>query len=164
MSDLDLQKTQILYDLFQVPKDQREDDWVAQFLAAAPEASMAAGDPQVLVGPDGFPYFALHTPPAGEAFHAFSVNHILPYVLKDGVGIVFNPESGPDYVFSYGMLWSLKEFGGVDGDPADEKAGKVPKKVHIAEQEEEVLVAQPSATYFPPYARQVVRKFFEQNG
>ena len=83
METFDLEQTQRLAELAEIPQPQRDDAWCASFLRAAPNASLASFDPQIQAGPDRFPYFQLALPDPGP-FTPFSMVHILNDVLRDG--------------------------------------------------------------------------------
>lgn len=55
----DLNKTDILYKLVQTPRNERDEMWQKAFLENIGQASFSCGDPQVITGPDGYPYFQL---------------------------------------------------------------------------------------------------------
>lgn len=167
MAKFDLSKTQQVQELFAVAPAQRGQDWRERFYAAIVDASMATPPGQVLHGPDGFPYFALNLPPAGQPFETFCVSHILDVCLKNGFGVVIQPEaSPPQWVFPYGHLWSLKEFGKFEVEQAAQAAAR--KTSGIAEDGDapgnagaagKIMAGQPSASFFPSYARKAVKQF-----
>ena len=159
--DCDLEKAYIIEDLFQVPMENRDEFWQEEFLDAVPTASFACREPQVLVGPDGFPYFALYSPTPGEPFESFCIQNLLDDVLLDnGIGVAVNPTNeGVDWVFSYGDLVNLRlrsEFYtpappmlSPNGDENDANP---------------MIIAQPSEDILPKVARQALRNFMQQRG
>jgi hypothetical protein len=169
MSKFDLNKTQELYELFKTPREQRNDGWKERFYGAVVDASMATTPQQVLRGPDGFPYFVLNLPPAGEPFETFCVSHVLDICLNNGFGIVVEPGTVPQWVFTYGNLWSLKEFGEFEiargARPAKEDGASSGRDTAAvaAGKLQPVLVGQPSSTLFPPYARKTIRNFLVES-
>ncbi len=120
MEIFDLDQTQRLAELIAIPPEERDDNWPASFLAAAPNASLASFDPQIATGPDGFPYFQLALPDAG-AFTPFSIVHILNDSLQNGVGVVIHTstrrDENPAWVFTLGDLVSYSLFQDFAGDP-----------------------------------------------
>ena len=98
----DLEKTQILASLVQVPLEERTEMWVHEFLLNLPQASLKCGTPQLIAGPDGFPYFQLFIPSHGEEFQCFIVERMIPdFLVERGYGVVINPGSGqPDWVLT----------------------------------------------------------------
>jgi hypothetical protein len=169
MAKFDSTKTRELDDLFKAPREQRDNGWKERFYSAVVDASMATTPQQVLRGPDGFPYFVLNLPPAGEPFETFCVSHVLDVCLDNGFGIVIQPDGNPQWVFTYGNLWSLKEFGNFeiarsaqplkeqDGSPGERPTAAVGGKL------QPVLVGQPSASLFPPFARKTIKNFLEKS-
>ena len=154
----DLAKTEIVEQLLSQPHDQRDGAWLQRFYDAVPDASMAAAEPQMQHGPDGFPYFWLHLPPVGEAFSTFSLNHIREVCTDNGWGCVLATRDGqPGWVFTYGSMWSLRLWGALDTVPA----GAVRRMPEAGAQ---LLVAAPSEELMPSWARRVLRSWFEYNG
>ncbi len=164
MAKFDLTKTQEVQDLFATGREQRGLDWRERFYAAIADASMAATAEQVMLGPDGFPYFVLNLPPAGQAFEPFCISHILDVCLERGAGVVVQPDPAPpQWVFTYGLLWSYKEFGEfVLKEHEDEGVVEVPKSGPApvgSEGSQNVLAGQPSAAFLPAYARKAIKQF-----
>jgi hypothetical protein len=158
----DLTKTQILGDLFEIPKDQRDGDWQNKFCANVADASFACGNPQVIQGPDGFHYFQLNTPEPYKEFQCFVIQHMKDdFLLKAGYGIVINANKGqPDWVFSHGDIVNYhlrKEFYTASDH------WSLPKQ-EIIEEDEEVLVGQPSESLLPGDTRTVIRNFLQGLG
>ena len=142
MPKFDLAKTAELSVLFETPRENRDANWIQQFYAAVPDASMMSFTPQVQQGPDQFPYFHMSIPGEGP-FTTFCVTHVLDYVLDNGFGMaIFGDPSrsdGPQWVFTYGDLLSFSLYGRFDGNPADQAAGSA-----TATGEGRVLQAAPS--------------------
>lgn len=158
MTDFDLDKTSELESLFEVPRPERDEKWFESFFENVVEACMASSAEQVAVGPDGFPYFELHIPPREKEFDPFSVAHILEHCTDNGIGCVICPsEKGPQWVFSYGMLWSLRETSTFD-------ARKDLGVDFSISSEAESMFASPSSAVLPPYARNVVKNFLSAYG
>jgi hypothetical protein len=158
MAKFDLTKTREVQDLLAVDREQRGPEWISRFYRAIVDASMATTPDQVLQGPDGFTYFVLKLPPAEQAFEPFCISHILDVCLDRGAGIVVQPEPHPpQWVFPYGLLWSYKEFSAFVVDQPEGKQGSEEGVQPAAGGT--VLAGQPSAAFFPAYARTVVRRF-----
>jgi len=166
MPKFDLKKTQEVVDLFEVERESRDEEWRQKFYVAIVDASMATPKDQVLQGPDGFPYFVLNAPPPNEGFETFCVSHILDTCLKEGLGIVVQPEPGPpQWVFPYGLLWSFKEFGAFEMAEADTGEHSHEEEQDADDEPEggaSVLTSQPSASFFPAYARKVIKDFLQK--
>jgi hypothetical protein len=162
MTKFDLSKTREVEELFAASRDRRDLAWRERFYAALPDASMATTPGQVMQGPDGFPYFVLNFPPADRPFETFCVSHVLDLCLERGVGIVVQPEpSRPQWVFPYGLLWSYKEFGKFvlkEAEGNDDAPESGPARGE-REGGQNVLASQPSAAFFPAYARKIIKQF-----
>lgn len=162
MAKFDLAKTDVLLKLFETPREARDDAWRSAFLDAVVDASMASTENQVMRGPDGFPYFVLQRPPIGAAFTPFCVSDILDHCTEQGIGIVVEPtERGPQWVFSYGDLFSLRAYGSFDGDPADRDAPRGPA-VEVLEKDTPVMIGAPNEEMLPAWARRVLASFLKQ--
>lgn len=104
-----------MVDLFQIPQEERDDNWQRTFYDNVKTATYACDNPQVFTGPDGFPYFILKTPEANKLFQSFCIQNMKDdFLLEKGFGVVINPkETSADWVFSYGDIVNLhlnKEF------------------------------------------------------
>lgn len=158
----DIGKTQEIVSLLAVPAQERNEDWRAQFLQTVQTASFACGDPQVIRGPDDFPYFVMRTPPANTPFSSYCIrNCTQEFLLSEGLGVAINPgKTSADWVFSYGDIVNYH----LNGEffttadlpplPETETFGK----------NEEVLLAQPSESYLPAATRAVIRSFLQGIG
>lgn len=160
--ECDILKTQIMVDLFSVPREQRDDKWKQSFLESVQTASFACGNPQVTIGPDGFPYFSLLTPEPHKPFESFCIRNIKDdFLLEKGIGITINPkDNSVEWVFSYGDIVNLhlnKEFYTVKDDIEI-------KNVETIEKDEKILIAQPSENYLPKETRSVIKKHLQANG
>jgi len=158
----DLAKTQILASLFAVPRDKRDHSWQESFLSNVTEASFTCHDPQVIQGPDGFPYFVLNIPEAGKPFSCFVIKHLKNDLLLDkGIGVAVNLASGsPDWVFTYGDIVNYHLYNEFYS-PAE---GQDPGRSETITEDENVLVAQPSAQYLPSQTREILRQFLNRHG
>lgn len=153
MPQFDLEKTAAVAALFQVPREQRDADWIARFFAAVPDASMATSEQQVFRGPDGLPYFDLHLPEPEKPFETFCMTHLADHCTSNGFGIVFHPQDQPpQWVFSYGDLWHLRTHGKLMLRHTDGSLGG---------EGDQVMVGTPSDRLLPPWARTVLKSFLE---
>ncbi|SEO03987.1 hypothetical protein SAMN05216436_12951 [bacterium A37T11] len=158
----DLEKTAILSDLFNISHQSRDGEWKTNFLSHVAEASFACGQPQILQGPDRFPYFNLQIPEPNRPFQCYVVKHIIQdFILDQGIGIAINANKGqPDWVFTYGELinYYLNE----------EFYSPIPKtslpKEETLSHSEQVLMGQPSESFLPAKSRTVIRNFLTQQG
>lgn len=162
----DLNKTGIMYSLFKVPFEQRDEIWRQNFFNNVPEASFRSSNPQVMRGPDGFPYFTLLLPEPGKPFQCFVLKNMKDdFLLKQGLGVVIEPGASggnerPQWVFSYGDILGFHLKGNFSPFVTAPEAPPGYSKETI-EKEEQIMVGQPSESFFPAVARQVIRKFLE---
>lgn len=161
----DLHKTGLLMDLCETPIEKRDPEWAKEFLANLPQASFKTGDPQVITGPDGFPYFQLSFPEPGVEFQCFVVdNMVYDFLLSNGMGFVINPQKEqPDWVFSYGDVFNYalkKDFYNTDNTFFSKEA---PQDEKIAE-DVQVMVGAPSEFILPVPVRAVIKSFLQFKG
>jgi len=160
----DLEKTQIIFDLIRVPAEERDEQWQRSFLTNIVEASFRCGDPQVVAGPDGFPYVQLLMPKPNESFQCYVIDHMKDdFLLASGYGVVINPDAGqPDWVLSYGDIMNLDLNGSFyTSEPTPFSSLKEDETI---EGDEKVLVAQPSELILTELNRTVLREFLLSNG
>jgi hypothetical protein len=160
--ECDISKTQTIVDLLLIPKDHRDEKWKFSFLENVITASFRCNAPQVTIGPDAFPYFALLTPEPHKSFESFCINNMKDdFLLEKGFGIIINPTSNSvEWVFSYGDIVNLelnKEFYSTPELPEI-------KLEEVLEKNEEVLIAQPSESYLPSTSRNVIKKYLQTKG
>src|SRR4029078_5915006 len=108
--ECDILKTQVILDLLSIPADKRDERWNQKFLTDIRTASFACTDPQIVKGPDGFPYFGLTTPEPGKPFTSYCIKNMAEdFLMDNGYGVVINPnENSADWVFSYGDIVNLQ--------------------------------------------------------
>jgi hypothetical protein len=159
METFDLKQTQRLAALLAAPQESRDDAWRGAFFAAAPNASLASFDPQIQNGPDTFPYFQLAMPDAGP-FTPFSLVHILPDVLLNGVGVVIHSnlrrDENPAWVFTLGDMLSYSLFQDFQGDP---EVYSHPEPQPDEGTPQTILRASPSEAYLPSGVRAAMGRF-----
>lgn len=159
----DLAKTDTIFKLVQTPQQERTELWNDLFLDNLAGASFRCGDPQVITGPDGYPYFQLFLPEPGVEFQCFVIEHMTgAFLLENGLGVVIQPSAtGADWVLTYGDIVNYhlnKEFYTAGHSFATHKENEV------LEQEEKVMVAHPSEALLPQYTRSILREYLKANG
>jgi hypothetical protein len=161
---LSLDKTKIIADLIAVPKSERTEAWLDTFFRELPMASFRGGTPQVIAGPDGFPYFQLFVPEPGEEFQSFAIDKMIPeFLLERGYGVIINPgEAEPDWVLSYGDLLNYSLNGSFYTYDSNFSTNTDPEEV--VGEGEEIMVGQPAETILPVLTRKLLKDFFELNG
>jgi hypothetical protein len=157
----DISRTPQVVTLLAVPPELRDATWVDAFFDAITNASFAAGEPRMIQGPDGFPYFVLRTPDAHQLFDAYSVAFLADEATRKGFGIVLNPGPGTaDWVFSYGDIAGYRMSGILRPQPPQR-----PYQPHEVTQEpEEVLLGPPPEELLPAYVRKVIHQHFKRMG
>lgn len=157
----DLNKTQIIFDLVKVPKEERDAAWKHQFLSNLPTASFRCGNPQVILGPDRFPYFQLFLPEPGVEFQSFVFDRMKDdFLLEKGIGVVINPtENAADWVFSYGDIvhYHLKK---TLEYPESQNTNQDDMKIEANEQ---VMIGAPSEEMLPKASRKVLDQLLKMN-
>jgi hypothetical protein len=160
----DLKKTEIIYQLVQTPPDKRDEKWQQTFLANIGQASFRCGDPQLITGPDGLPYFQLFLPEPNKSFQCFVIEKLIDdFLLTSGYGVVINPsENRADWVLSYGDILNMhlnKTF----YTTTENSFSKEISNETISENEE-VMIGQPSESILPKQCRRIIAEFLKMNG
>jgi hypothetical protein len=160
----DLNKTNSIYQLIQTPKAERDEKWQSAFLQNIAQASFRCGEPQVITGPDGFPYFQLFLPEPHKSFQCYVIDRMKDdFLLSKGFGVVINPSSNnADWVLSYGDILNFQLNGTFY--TTGETAFSNNQKSETIHEEEEVMIGQPSETILPKQTRRLIREFLKTNG
>lgn len=160
----DLEKTGIIYELLEVQPSGRDEKWRAAFLENIVEASFCCGDPQLITGPDGFPYFQLFLPEPGTSFQCYVIDRMKDdFLLSEGFGVVINPQSNSaDWVLSYGDILNLKLNKAFYTTEATSFFRQ--QQNGIISKDEEVLIAQPSEQILPQQVRAIIGDILKANG
>lgn len=158
-----LAKTERIDTLLAIPATDRDQNWLNQFLSDLSEASFSCGNPQVIAGKDGFPYFQLLLPKKGAEFQSFVISKMMDdFLLERGFGVVINAGAeSPEWVLTYGDILNLHLNGSFFS--AESAFNSDTAKAIVADQEE-VMVGQPSEALLPAKTRRLLRDFFELNG
>lgn len=151
----DLEKTNILYELFEIPKEKRDESWKQNFLANVDTASFRCSDPQIIQGPDGFPYFVLYLPQLNKEFQCFVLEHMKDdFLLEKGVGVVIGPKgTSAEWIFSYGDIVNYHLTGQFYYPENQQNVSD------SGETQVKVMLGQPAENYFPKAARAVLRNY-----
>ncbi len=159
MKECDINKVQVLLDLFAIAQEKRDEEWREKFYANVVDASFRCETPQIFRGPDGFPYFSLLSPKPLKSFDSFCICNLVETATTNGFGIAINRRAdGADWVFSCGDLLTLRLTGGFKTPPVPHI-----QRTEITQHEEKVLVAAPSESYLPLYTRAIIRRFMQQS-
>lgn len=160
----DLNKTDILYKLVQTPQNERDEMWQQAFLENIGQASFRCGDPQIITGPDGFPYFQLFLPEPNKSFQCYVIERMKDdFLLPSGYGVVINPTpNSADWVLSNGDILNLhlnKTFYTSTETPFSRETSD-----ETIVKNEKVMIAQPSETILPNQTRHLIAEFLKLNG
>lgn len=140
-------------------EEDRNQAWDETFfkLICDSKLNILTEDPQQ--GPDGWPYLIAETQTPGnaETEKSDSAQKIFHWLSTRGIGLVVNPRRlpYPDYVFSYGMIWSFRETGYF----IKYNQLAFDKKLEV-NPENQIKTGPPSDEYLPQYVRSVLRDFF----
>ncbi|MDR2237832.1 MAG: hypothetical protein LBE92_17045 [Chryseobacterium sp.] len=160
----DLDKTSILSKLVQTPPAERDDKWQQTFLENIGHASFRCGDPQVVTGPDGFPYFQLFLPEPNQPFQCYVIDNMKDdFLLSSGLGVVINPtETRADWVLSYGDILNYHLSNSFYTTTATDFSHETSNET--VTEDEKVMVGQPSEIILPEQTRKLLAEFLTSNG
>ena len=146
----------------QTAEDNRDQNWDEKFFKLITDANLQilADDPQQ--GPDGWPYLICETTEKATdpETKIDSAQKILHWLSTRGIGLVINPKKlpYPDYIFSFGMIWSFRETGYFI-----KYENLTTEKQFIIEPDKNIKVGPPSAEYLPAYVRSIIRDFLRDH-
>ncbi len=152
----DVYQTMLVDQLLETPREMRDLNWRTELFKVITTACFKCGNPQMSHGPDGFPYFELHLPEPEESFESFCIHNLIDYLLENGYGVAINPKEGSaDWVFSYGDIVNLKLNGEIYSVPNHDPL----PEYYATDEEEEVMVFQPSEDYVPAIVKRMLHSF-----
>ncbi len=138
-------------------EENRNQEWDEKFFKFFAESNLKilSEDPQQ--GPDGWPYLISETTTeTADSEKVDSAQKIFHWLAARGIGLVVNPKRlpYPDYVFSYGMIWSFRETGFFIKyqDLARPKEFTTPDP-------SKVKVGPPTEEFLPTTVRKVIKDF-----
>jgi hypothetical protein len=165
-----------LAQLFAQDRGARDSGWLDHFYDVAWFAALEVAG--MCAGPDGLPYLRFNLPRNGEAFDSHCLANRAGDCLAAGWGAALfasadDPPEAAQFVFSLGVLDSLIRYDSPDGDPIDVVESAIPPKPAPAkrgwfglgaaqEARHEVLLANPSDQFLPPYAAKALYKYLTQ--
>ncbi len=142
----------------QLPDEVRDQAWDEKFFKLFSESTLKiiATEPQQ--GPDNWPYLMteiISSPVSTEAVD--SAQKIIFWLSTRGIGLVVNPGRTPypDFVFSYGMIWSFRETGYFN-----KYQKKNENKQLLIENSATASFGEPTLEFLPQYVRKVLKDFF----
>jgi len=158
----DEEKTRVLIELFKTSYDNRDKQWEKTYFANLPDASLAIGEPRIIEGPDGYPYFHLTTPVLGMDYQSTTVSRLKKdLLLHEGIGLAINPaKETPDWVFSYGDIVNYH----INGAFYKQSDKWLSRESILNNLEESVELVNPSEDILPKESRNMLRKYFASFG
>ena len=157
----DLNLTNKIFQLCEIPLSDRDEKWRAELISALPLASFKCGDPQVSRGEDGFPYFQLHLPEANTEFQCYVIDKMLDdFLLESGFGVTIHSKHQVEWVLSYGDLVNYhlnKSFYSDNGFFSKQQNDET-----ISETEE-VMIGIPSESILHKKQRKVLKEYLTNN-
>ena len=145
-----------LHEMTQAPEGDRNQTWENNFFKALSEGNIHLLTEEPQTGPDGWPYLLAETSTDASE----PAQKVLAWLSTRGIGLAINPtKEVPDYVFSYGMVWSFRETGYFYRQVATPEDGAVefnPKDI--------IHAGTLSQEYLPDYARSILKEFFRDQG
>lgn len=142
-------------ELLKVPDATRDSRWEDEFLTRLSESSLTVLSPDPQTGPDQWPYLLVSTD-AGDQ----PAQRVLAWLAERGIGMAVNPtKEYPDYIITYGMIWSFRETGRF----IDRR--QVPQDGEVEYVGAELKMSgPPTETYLPLYVRKVMKQFWADQG
>jgi hypothetical protein len=145
-------QSQTLSQLVAMPDTERNQQWENDFFHALTTSKVSLLTPEPQTGPDNWPYLLAET--SEEATE--SVQTLIQWLSAKGIGLAINPRKEyPDYVFSYGMIWSFKETGYFYKPIAERPVGTIQLAT-----KDLVHAGPPTEAFLPMYVRDILREFF----
>lgn len=145
-----------LTELVKVPDQQRDHQWEIDFFMAISKGNLKLMVDAPQQGPDGWPYLLTET--SEEATEP--AQKIMQWLATKGVGLVVNPgKEYPDYVFTYGMIWSFRETG-----LFYQNADAAPVGALQINEGQALHAGAPTPQYLPQYVRNILKEFFRDQG
>ena len=144
--------------------------WIERFHEAIATALVEVGepgdphatDPRVVRGPDGFHYAEARVRRMGGLEVPF--RELARWCTDEGYGIALHPDrQPPDFVFSYGHLWSLRAYDSFDGDGVEPPMRSTSSEA-VFDANAEILMGTPSEEMLPHFAREALARMFEGFG
>jgi len=147
-----LQTQEKLLELLRVLPAKRDEVWEKTFLQMLAYARLRVLHPEPRTGPDAWPYLFVEISQDSDE----PAPRIIEWLSERGIGLAINPQKSiPDFVLSYGMLWNYRVRGEFLTVHVDSGAKEILAKNN------RVYVAEPTESYLPQYARQILRQFFQ---
>jgi hypothetical protein len=155
MSDVDA-----LREHFSVPENERGAKWRHRFYDLVETARLKQRDPRIVLGPDGFPYYALDLPDDGEDGE-IAVADLVDLATDRGFGIAIEPlDEAAAWVFTCGDLVTRRAFGGYEFPRVGVVPSEKPTFRAVLKRTQRMEVLAPDETLLPPYVRPLLHHYF----
>ncbi len=144
-------------------EEDRNQIWEEKFFKLFSESQISILSEEPQQGPDGWPYLMCATlnEDSDNIGIIENAQKVLHWLSTRGIGLVLNPMRTPypDYVFSYGMIWSFRETGYF----MRYENISIEKKI-IFDAQTKTKFGAPTTEYLPTYARQILKQFLLDQG
>ncbi len=156
----------MLTELLKTSEENRNFSWDEKFFKYLSETELCLLSEEPQQGPDSWPYMMTDLKETQSSDQPYvktdSAQKIIHWLSTRGIGLVVNPkrEPYPDYVFSYGMLWSFRETGYFMQPPKTQNISKD----FTVDSKNTLKTGPPSKEYLPEYVRVIVRNFLIDQG
>jgi len=144
-------------EILAIPDVKRDQAWETKFFQALMLTNFKLLSPEPQTGPDNWPYLLAEIDEKATE----SPHQIFGWLAERGIGLALNPmKEYPDYVFSYGMIWSFKETGLFYKEISNDKqSGVVDFDIGSL-----VHAGSPTEEYLPIYVKKIIKDFFRDQG
>ena len=143
-----------------VPEVERGAKWRHRFYDLIETARLMQRDPRIVLGPDGFPYYALDLPDEGEDGD-IAVSDLVDLATDRGFGIAIEPfDEAAAWVFTCGDLVTRRAFGGYEFPRVGILPGEAPTFRAVLKQTERMEVLAPDESMLPTYVRPLLHRYF----
>ncbi len=143
-----------------VPEAERGAKWRHRFYDLVETARLRRCDPQIFLGPDGFPYFALELPGEGDEGD-IAVGDLVDLATDRGFGIAIEPVGElAAWVFTCGDLVTRRAFGGWEFPRIGVAPGESATFREVLKATERMQVEAPDESMLPRYVRPLLYLYF----
>ena len=135
------------------------------FLLGIPDSQFDLVHDTAIQGPDGFPYLVIKSGTLEKG------SYLLNWCAQKVIGLVVTKSASDEHVLTYGVIWNWiehKQFY-LDSLPNIDLPKKANKETDIetnkpTNESTSFFTANPSNSFFPPYARSLLKEFLQDQG
>ncbi len=136
------------------PESDRDDAWESDFLGALKDIRVNILQQEPALGPDNWPYLFVQSDEQGQDF----LLNAFDWCMSRGIGVALNPQKQmPDYIFTYGMVWSYIKFGSLNPPLKLNTPGQA-----VIQTNDQLIAGPPTEEYLPEQIRTVLNEFWVQ--